>query len=309
MHGRSIRIFLVDGTSSGLRTAELGMSTLKALVVPRASLSLAKERNEVQKTGVYVLLGPDSEHLGQKRIYVGETDAIITRLIAHNKDADKDFWDESVVFVSKDDNLTKSHVRYLEARLIGLANEAKRATVANETTPPEQGKLPEADIAEMEEFIAQARILLGSLGYDVFEPVQINSILKTSEDGVSDNAKPVFEYAGDHFDASCIVDMDAGKFIVKKDSKARRQEAPTLPGTYRNLREQLIQNGVLQVIDNDSYSYKFSQDYSFTAATPAAQVVSGTPISGRMAWKMTQDNQIVTFADWQDKLFPSESPD
>lgn len=307
MLGRSIRIFLVDGTSSGLRTAELGMSTIKALVVPRASLSVAKERIEVQKTGIYVLLGPDPEHLGQKRIYVGETDAIITRLIAHNKDADKDFWDESVAFVSKDDNLTKSHVRYLEARLIGLANEAKRATVANGTTPPEQGKLPEADIAEMEEFIAQARLLLGSLGYDVFEPVHEPSVSPISEDNVSDTAKPVFIYAGDHFDARCVVDMDAGKFIVRKDSKARLQEAPTLPGTYRNLREQLLQNEVLRKFDNDSYV--FSQDYAFTAATPAAQVVSGTPINGRTAWKMQRDDQTVTFADWQEELFRPENPD
>ena len=82
----------------------------------------------------------------------------------HNKDEAKDFWEEAVLFVSKDGNLTKSHVRYLESRLIALAKEAKRATLVNGTSPSEQGKLPESDEVEMEEFIIQARLLLGTSG-------------------------------------------------------------------------------------------------------------------------------------------------
>ena len=121
MPGRSISIFLVDGTASGLRTAELGLSTIKAVVVPRASLSAATQRNELRRTGVYILIGVDSENPGTKKIYVGEADTILTRLTAHNKDQEKDFWDEAVVFVCKDENLTKSHARFLEARLISLA--------------------------------------------------------------------------------------------------------------------------------------------------------------------------------------------
>ena len=110
MVGRSIRIFLVDGVSSGTRTAELGLSTIKALVVPRASLAAATQRPEMQKTGIYVLIGQDAELANMKRIYIGEGDTAINRISAHNKDVDKDFWDEAVVFVSKDDNLTKAHV-------------------------------------------------------------------------------------------------------------------------------------------------------------------------------------------------------
>lgn len=118
--GRSIRIFLVDGTASGLRTAELGLSTIKALVVPRASLSNLTKRPELGKTGVYVLIGPDTTIPGRRKIYIGEGDAILTRLTAHNRDTDKDFWDEAVILVSKDENLTKGHARFLEARLISM---------------------------------------------------------------------------------------------------------------------------------------------------------------------------------------------
>ena len=133
--GRSIRIFLVDGTPSGVRTAELGLSTIKALAVPRASLSTVTSRSELEKTGVYVLIGVDADSPGRKKIYIGEGDTIINRLSAHNKAEDKDFWDECVLFVSKDQNLTKAHVRYLEGRLIKLAAESKRATLTNGTAP------------------------------------------------------------------------------------------------------------------------------------------------------------------------------
>lgn len=158
MAGRSIRIFLIDGTASGPRTAELGLSTTKAIVVPRASLSTVGRRSELQKTGVYVLVGSDSDRPGIKKIYVGEGDAILPRLVNHNSDEAKDFWSEAVVFVSKDENLTKAHARYLEARFIALAKEAKRANVANATGPGCEGRLPEPDGVEMEEFIGQARL-------------------------------------------------------------------------------------------------------------------------------------------------------
>ena len=102
---------------------------------------------------MYVLVGVDGDDPGQRKVYIGEADTILTRLAAHNRDDEKDFWDEAVVFVCKDQNLTKSHVRFLEARLIRSAVKAKRATVVNGTSPMEQGMLPEMAEADMEAFI------------------------------------------------------------------------------------------------------------------------------------------------------------
>lgn len=303
MSGRSIRIFLVDGTSSGVRTAELGLSTIKALAVPRASLGSVTSRQEVEKTGVYVLIGADSESPGRKKIYIGEGDTIITRLSTHNKAEDKDFWDECVLFVSKDQNLTKAHVRYLEGRLIKLAADAKRATLTNGTAPNVRGWLPEADEVEMEEFISQARLLLGSLGYDLFESQTAPTAVPISGNvAIPAQAQaPTFQYAGDGFDATCLVDADAGQFIVTSGSLARKYETVSLQPTYRNLRKQLLDNGVL--VEQDQNSYRFTQDYPFGAPSAAAQVVSGSTVNGRAAWK-TAGGQ--TLADWQDAQLPSE---
>lgn len=298
MTARSIKIFLVDGSASGLRTAELGLSTIKAVVVPRVSLSTVMNRPEPKKTGVYVLIGPDSDKLGTKKIYIGEGDMIINRLNSHNKDEGKDFWEEAVIFVSKDENLTKSHVRYLEARMISLVRDAKRATVANGTTPPEQGKLPEADEIEMEEFISQAKLLLGTLGYDLFEPASTPT--KARQEGISTHPPEKFIYAGDKFKAECILDLEAGRFIVKSGSTAKLTEAPSIATTYKNLRTQLISSGVLIKKEN---AYEFSQDYSFSSITAAAQVVGGKSINGRSAWKTVGGK---LFSDWQDAQTPIE---
>lgn len=307
MAGRSIRIFLVDGTATGTRTAELGLSTIKALVIPRASLSFAMQRPEPQKTGVYVLVGQDSEKPNLKRIYIGEGDTIINRISSHNKDANKDFWDEVVLFVSKDENLTKSHVRFVEARLISLAKSAGRSVVTNGTEPSEQGKLPEADEVEMEEFIAQARLLLGALGYDVFEPLKEQSTLVKTQQSTTQKAMPSilpdFKYSGAGFDATMRIDQNTGLFVVITGSLARKAETPSLQPTYKNLRAQLIQTGIL--IDYDENSHKFSQDFGFSAPTPAAQVVCGTTANGRTAWRHESDN--TTFADWQDKQLPTDT--
>jgi hypothetical protein len=302
MGGRSIRIFLVDGSASGVRTAELGLSTIKALAVPRASLGGVAARSEVEKTGVYVLVGADSNSPGRKKIYIGEGDTILTRLTAHNKAEDKDFWDECVLFVSKDQNLTKAHVRYLEGRLIKLAADAKRATLTNGTAPNVVGWLPEADEVEMEEFISQARLLLGALGYDLFETQTTPAALPANNAStVSAQAHhvPVFTYSGDCFSATCLVDVDAGQFIVTSGSIARKAETSSLQPTYRNLRQQLLDNGVL--VEHNQNSYLFTQDYPFGAPSAAAQVVSGSTVNGRAVWK-TEGGQ--SLADWQDAQLP-----
>jgi hypothetical protein len=305
MVGRSIRIFLVDGVPSGTRTAELGLSTIKALVVPRASLATVTQRPEVQKTGVYVLVGQDSELPNLKRIYIGEGDTAINRISTHNKDAGKDFWDEVVLFVSKDENLTKAHVRYVEARLIALAKTAKRSVVTNGTAPDEQGMLPEPDQVEMDEFIGQARLLLGALGYDIFEPPKsppANAPVVAAAQQPLVPVVPTFKFAAGSYDATMVVDQNSGQFIVQSGSRARKAETPSLQPTYKNLRAQLVQSGVLE--DLDEGSYRFTQDYAFSAPTPAAQVVCGTTANGRTAWKTDPGN--VTFAEWQDAQLPAE---
>jgi hypothetical protein len=127
MTGRTIRIYLVDGVPTEILTAEIMNWTGKVIVSPRSQLDQLASRPEAKRTGVYLLIGPDPENTARDLVYVGEGDNVLNRLLKHNKDEEKDFWSQTVLIISKDDNLTKSHVRFLESRLIDLAKKANRA--------------------------------------------------------------------------------------------------------------------------------------------------------------------------------------
>src|SRR5260370_15084915 len=124
--GKTIRIYLVDGEPTGIRMVDLSSWTGEAFVCQRSQLASLAQRPEAKRTGVYMLVGPDPEYAGKDRGYIGEGDNVFDRLSAHDKDPSKDFWTQAVLFISKDDSLTKSPVRYLDLALIELAKTTGR---------------------------------------------------------------------------------------------------------------------------------------------------------------------------------------
>lgn len=121
--GRSLRLFLVDGTPNGLLTAEIMNWTGHVLTGPRSKLSELVQRPECGRTGIYFLVGPDPENSLRSLVYIGETDDVGKRLKQHNRpeaSGGKDFWERVCLVTSKDQNLTKAHAKYLESLLIHL---------------------------------------------------------------------------------------------------------------------------------------------------------------------------------------------
>lgn len=165
----SIKIFLPGGDPDGLRTIEKSNWSGSGLVVPRSLFGEAKQRKELARTGVYVLVGPPEES-GLPRIYVGEGDPIRPRLEQHV--AKKDFWTTCIAFTSKDENLNKAHVQYLEAWLIALATRAKRCVLDNGNAP-QLPSLSEADTADAGGFLAEMMLCFPVLGVGVFSAATI----------------------------------------------------------------------------------------------------------------------------------------
>ena len=170
--GRSIRLFLVDGTPNGLLTAEIMNWTGHVLTGPRTKLPELVQRPECGRTGIYFLVGPDIEGSPRPQVYIGESDDVGTRLKQHNRPEDvsgngggKDFWEKVCLITSKDQNLTKAHVKYLESLLIKSAGELGRCKLVNGTAH-EYINLPESDRADMAFFMEQIRTVLPVLGLD-----------------------------------------------------------------------------------------------------------------------------------------------
>ena len=158
MSTATIKLYLAFGDPKRLRTAEISNWSGKAVAAPRTDLDELLSREELQKPGVYILIGTDPDK-GTSVCYVGEAEVIRDRLKQHRS---KDFWVHAIVFVSKDENLTKSHIRYLEGRLIAEAQDADRFQVVNSQTSG--AKLPESDREEMKVFLEKVRQLLPVLG-------------------------------------------------------------------------------------------------------------------------------------------------
>ena len=147
MQAATIKLFLVHGTPNGLRTAELSNWSGKAIAAPRSEISELLKREELVNPGIYFLSGVDPNS-GEKAIYIGEAANVGNRLKGHSS---RDFWNAATVFVSKDENLTKAHIRYLEGAFIKRAAMFDSSVLMNNASSG--SKLPESDAAEMNVFM------------------------------------------------------------------------------------------------------------------------------------------------------------
>ena len=290
MNGRTIRIYLVDGSPTGMLAAEIINWTGKVLVSPRSHLASLAKRDEAKRTGIYFLVGADPDNSTLERVYVGESDKVLSRLVQHDKDDSKDFWTRTIIVTSKDENLTKSHVRFLESRIIQMVSEAERAKLANNTTPSTP-VLPEADVADMEYFLGQIQMVLPVLGFSFLQPKPSFEIA----DKTVTEASPIFmiESVGVKAKAREI----NGEFIVMKGSTARKQGTPSWGDTYKTLRDDLVSKGKLVDAENPDYLV-FADDVPFNSPSTAATVVRACSSNGRTEWKEITTGK--SYADWQE---------
>ncbi|MCA9614671.1 MAG: GIY-YIG nuclease family protein [Myxococcales bacterium] len=266
--GKSIRIYLADGTAAGIRHAELVNWTGQALLCPRSRLAELAAWPESQRPGVYLLFG-DSDS-GEPSAYIGEAENVLVRLQAHLKT--KDFWSRVVFFTSKDDNLTKAHVKYLESRLHQLAREAKRVRLENGNVP-QAPVLPRSERDTMEEFLESLSVLLGVLGFPIVQPVA----------STGPGPAPLrfqFRVAKRGIDATGAAN-DEG-FVVFAGSRGDADLRGTMGKGYQTLRDDLLDDGRVVV---EGSTIRFVEDVLFTSPSAAAAVLAGGAYNGREAWR------------------------
>ena len=297
--GRSVRLFLVDGTPSGLTTAEIMNWTGHVLAGSRSGLPAFLKRPEVDRTGVYFLIGPDPNDPDNLQLYIGESDNIRKRLVKHNRDSGKDFWERTCIVTSKDQNITKAHARYLEARLVAIANAAGAANVVNGTAPPPVA-LPEADASDMEFFIDQIRLILPVLGSDFL--AQSKATMRGKSDA-TDNTEavdqaPLFRLISKKHDIEAQARELDGEFVVLKGSDAVAAWASKSDHSYSKQHAQLVKQGKL--VPGDQGGLRFAEDVAFRSPSAASAVILGRPDNGRASWRI--DGVGISYGDWQSEL-------
>jgi hypothetical protein len=268
MSSATIKLFLPLGDAKSLRTAEISNWTGKAVAAPRTELDELLAREELDKAGVYILTGSDPA-TNTPRAYIGEAEVIRERPKQHKT---KEFWVSAIVFVSKDENLTKAHIRHLESRLLAEAGQIGRFTL--EQNQATGSKLPESDREDMEVFLTRIRQLLPVLGSDILAPIA-QPTSKSQRGGMLFCRLKGAEARGQR---------TPNGFVVFRGSTAVLEDRPSAQSYPYVLtqRKELIADGTL--IEKEGL-FLFTKDSEFSSPSAAAAVIHGGSANGLTAWK------------------------
>ncbi|MCD7883186.1 MAG: GIY-YIG nuclease family protein [Lachnospiraceae bacterium] len=278
-YGKSIELFLVNGTADSLITVELSNWNGKALKIPRIEVSSC-DRDDFMQPGVYFLFCKEDD--GSDSVYIGEAENVKERLLQHLRDyqseKEKYYWNTAVVFVGRD--LNKAHIRYLENRFVEIARNSKRYLVLTKNTYSHT-VLKESQIAVMDEFIDNVKVLINALGYKVLEPIPGKS---EQEKSAAEN--PDKETIMLHLERSIKnvgkVEADGSQtsegFVVFQGSQISLKDDNTIPAVIKERRKSapIDENGVLQ------------ENMLFTSPSYAAMFVIGKSANGLTSWKTSE---------------------
>ena len=272
-YGKAIELFLVNGTAESLITAELSNWNGKAIKIPRTEVSFC-DREDIKGVGIYFLICQEDD--GTDSVYIGEAENVLDRLTQHLRDyqsgKEKYYWNTAVIFVGRD--LNKALIRYLENRFVEIAKECGRYTVLTKNTY-KNTVLKEAQIASMEEFIDNVKILINTLGYKVLVPVP------------KANDETIYLYCKGS-GASAKGFVSAGGFTVLEGSTVSDHTVPSLEAkgkSYYNLRNALIKDGTIS-------DRVFTRDYEFKAPSAASAVILGHTSNGNVDWKTADGTKL-----------------
>lgn len=266
MRGKTIQIFLTDGSPRGIKLAEITSNIDLAVFIPRNKINDAVGRQEVNEPGVYFLFG-ESDESSKPLVYIGQSRNCIDRIKKH--DQKKDFWNHAVLIVSKTRNFTQAHIEYLEELAISMAYEAGRYKLDNGVSP-RKIKVPETLEADLLDNFDTIKILLSTLGFPLFEGLGRKE--KKSENRLfckGKNAKAEGEYVDDGL-------------VVYKGSTSIVDFAPTTSSGHLLLRKKLIES---KVLEKHGDVCEFLEDYLFSTPSAAAAQIQGRHANGWIEWK------------------------
>lgn len=268
-NGRLIRLFLVDGEGNGLRTVEVSNMTIHTTIFPRQKLKDFIKRPEAEKPGVYILIGKEDD---TKKVYIGEGDPVLPRLKSHSNN--KEFWNEAIVFTSKDNYITKTQIQYIESELIDIARKSHKIELDNSNNPVKPN-ISEVDEAEVSQFIESIKLILSSLGIDIF-----NNIERLYEDETKSDECTYILNSKNVTARMKIIDY---KYVVLKGSQAIKECTKSASNKTIEGREVLIKDNIIVEDSKEDY-YIFKDDYMFNSPSAASDVILGASTNGRIMW-------------------------
>ncbi len=232
-------------------------------VIPRSNLSYLNKQEKLQKPAFYILIGEDESTKPQA--YIGETENFKERVKDH--DNKKSFWQKALVFVSKDADMTKADVQYLEYKAVAEAQKANRFLLAENKQTPKAHNLPEYRKNTMDKFFEDIRFLASFTGCNIFEIAQPKEEHLFYAKNRGCDAKGFYSAAG---------------FTILKGSIIAGNTTPSF--FWKEKRENLIRE-YTSVING---ALVMNSDKTFSSPSTAADFCLGRSCNG---WTIWQDNE------------------
>lgn len=279
--GKSINLFLMDGDANGRMKCTLANWTGVAYKIPRTELDRCKERDDLKQSGVYFLFGK-TEDTDEDVVYIGQAGArkngegILNRLQEHKRNPEKDYWTEAIVFTTSNNSFGPTEISYLENRFCGLATQAKRYVVKNGNDPT-PGNITEEKESELEEFIDNAKIIMGTLGHKVFVPIIIPTTVSTTDVPATlttDVSDEILYF--DHSGVKATGRRTSEGFVVFKGSQIAAKLTKSCPDPTLRNREKYT--------DKIDANFYLMEDILFTSPSSAASFIGGASLSGNATW-------------------------
>lgn len=271
---KTIQLYIFNGNPNSRIMCELSNWNGRVYKVSRNELSQFEKRNDASHTGVYFLFGKDEDN--NITVYIGEAENIVSRLKQHI--SDKNYWNDAIAVISKDDLLNKAHVKYLENEFYSLAKDAARSVVINRSVPT-RSSISEYDEAMLKEFVENTKLLVNTLGYKVFDLV-----VAENESANTDNSMFFFIHAARGANSKGIIVPDG--FAVLKGSVIASSVTNSFSSGLLKRRQFLIDEGIINT------NYEFKKDYVFSSPSTAAAIVMGRNANGLIEWR-TDDGKVL----------------
>ena len=274
VYGKTIELFLVNGTADSLIIAELSNWNGKAIKIPRIEVSTCY-REDITQAGVYFLFCKEDD--GSDSVYIGEAENIKERLVQHLRDYQSEketyYWSTAVVFIGRDIN--KALIRYLENRFVEVARTSKRYLVLTKNTY-RNTVMKESQVAVMEEFVDNVKILINALGYKVLEPfVQMDASTTSVDDEL------LYIKSGS---VNATGKVTTEGFVVFAGATVNEKMAlkSLSPGMLKQRQKLFDSSKVKNLIT--------TEDILFSSSSAAADFILGYSVSGPKTWK-TKDGK------------------
>ena len=286
--GRVVKIFITGQDPRSLRTVELDNWTGVAITGQPEFFKKALEAEVLARSCVYLLIksGADDD---LPEIYVGESDDFSQRYTNGKFPIE---FDTFLIFTSKDDNLTRAHVKWLEEKLWAILKGNSGKVVVANANKPTSSNLPRADIATMQTYLGNMIYVLEALGYDLFSVQERTSAaLANQVDDTHPETRSVIIdlYAAlpNRPDDRAYLRYEDGSYVLKAGSIINSKITDSLPANVRKLRAQLIQDGGL--VDRGD-RLELTRDIPFSKPSPASALTKGRSSTGYRDWLRITDS-------------------